>query len=219
MNRNSGLEEAIRTVLRPDVYPDEFRGAEEIDEVDAARARQYALLAALLLRAPETATLSRLSHIQGTPTPIGLAQIELAQAASAASADRLQREYFELFIGVGRGELLPYGSYYMTGFLNDRPLARLRADLSRLGLERADGHGDPEDHIGTLCEIMSGFADGRFEVSVEEQRQFFKRHLASWAVRFFTDLEAAKGATFYRSVGTVGRIFMELEGDAFEMDV
>src|SRR3546814_5223971 len=79
----------------------------------------------------------------------------LAEAAHSVSVETVEREYFDLFLGVGRGELLPYASYYLTGFLNERPLARLRADLKRLGLERAESHFDPEDHLGTLCEIMS----------------------------------------------------------------
>src|SRR5690606_34244937 len=113
------------------------------------------------------------------------------------------REYFELFEGVGRGELLPYASYYLTGFLNERPLAQLRSDLGRLGLERAEGHFEPEDHLGTLCEVMSGLAAGRFDVAPGEDEHFFVRHLLPWAERFFTDLEQARSARFYRTVGTV----------------
>src|SRR3546814_1787290 len=92
----------------------------------------------------------------------------LAEAAHSVSFETVEREYFGLFLGVGRGELLPYASYYLTGFLNERPLARLRADLKRLGLERAESHFDPEDHLGTLCEIMSGFAGGLLEARSEE---------------------------------------------------
>src|SRR5690606_25322889 len=104
-------------------------------------------LASLLLRAPDAASLARLSSLQGTATPLGLAHIALGQAAASASADAVKREYSEIFIGVGRGELLPYASYYLTGFLNERPLARLRGDMKRLGLEPVEGHSDPEDHL------------------------------------------------------------------------
>jgi TorA maturation chaperone TorD len=131
---------------------------------------------------------------------------------------QVQREFFDLFIGVGRGELLPYASYYLTGFLQDRPLARLRGDLARLGLARAEGRFEPEDHLGTLCEIMSGFADGRFAVPAEEEKAFFGRFLLPWAPRFFADLEHAKPASFYKAVGTVGRVFIEIEAEAFAME-
>jgi TorA maturation chaperone TorD len=111
--------------------------------VDVARSQEYALLAALLLRAPDADMLARLSRLAGTATPLGLAHIALAQAPSDLHGE-VQREFFDLFIGLGRGELMPYASFYLTGFLNDRPLATLRSDLARLGLERATGHHDPE---------------------------------------------------------------------------
>ena len=202
MKKNSGLEEAIAT----------------LDEVDVARAEEYALLASLLLRPPDAETLARLSRLEGTATPLGLAHIALGQAAESASADAVDREYFELFLGVGRGELVPYASYYLTGFLNERPLARLREDMKRLGLERAEGHGDPEDHLGTLCEIMSGLAAGAFEASADDQANFFARHVAPWAAHFFADLERASAASFYRAVGELGRIFIEIETEGFAME-
>jgi TorA maturation chaperone TorD len=208
-----------RTVLRPDLYPDTDTSiAAGRDEIDLARAAEYALVAALLLRAPDAATLARLTRLQGDVTPLGVAHAALAAAAEAADAETVEREYFDLFIGVGRGELLPYGSYYLTGFLYERPLARLREDLSRLGLERADGHSDPEDHLGTLCEIMSGFAGGLFGTSAADEADFFARHIAPWAARFFADLEKADAARFYKAVGTLGRSFIDIETEAFAME-
>ena len=119
----------------------------------------------LLSRSPDAATLNRIAKLRGDATPLGLAHLALAQAAGNASAERIAREYFTLFIGVGRGELLPYGSYYLTGFLNERPLARLREDLRAHGIERAEGQVEPEDHAATLCEIMAGMASGQFPVT------------------------------------------------------
>lgn len=193
-------------------------GSAEPDEVDRARAHEYALLASLLLRAPDADLLGRLSTLQSAATPLGIAHGALAEAAAAANADAVGREYFDLFIGVGRGELLPYASYYLTGFLNERPLARLRGDMMRLGLERAEEHPDPEDHLGTLCEIMSGLASGMFGTSNGDGALFFEQHVAPWAGRFFADLEAAEAASFYRAVGKVGRIFVEIEAEGFAMD-
>src|SRR5262249_57669396 len=100
--------------------------------------------------------------IRADASPLGLAHAALAEAAAATSVERTEREFFDLFIGVGRGELLPYGSYYLTGFLQERPLARLREDLARLGIERVDGNHEPEDHAAILCEIMAGIVGGTF---------------------------------------------------------
>jgi TorA maturation chaperone TorD len=214
MNRDAGLAEMIGSLDGADAPVRDG----SLDEVDRARSDQYALLASLLLRAPDADLLARLSGLQGTATPLGMAHIALGQAAAAASAPAVKREYSELFIGVGRGELLPYASYYLTGFLNERPLARLRGDMQRLGLERAEDHCDPEDHLGTLCEIMSGFAGGHFEVSADDEAAFFARHIEPWAGRFFADLERAKAASFYRAVGTVGRTFIDIEAEGFAME-
>lgn len=208
-----------RTLLRPDLYPEPEASGTETDEVDSARADEYALLASLLLTAPDADLLTRLSGLQGDPeTPLGLAHAALGQAAASTSSDAVNREYFELFIGIGRGELLPYASYYLTGFLNERPLARLRGDMMRLGLERAEGHSDPEDHLGTLCEIMSGFACNHFVIAADDEHDFFARHIAPWAGRFFADLESAKAARFYRAVGALGRVFIDIEAEGFAME-
>jgi TorA maturation chaperone TorD len=212
------LTGVARTVLRPDLYPEPNGHSAEIDDVDMARSQEYALLGALLLRAPNAETLARLSRLEGADAPLGAAHAALGRAASIASPEGVRREYFDLFEGVGRSELLPYASYYLTGFLNERPLARLREDLKRLGLERAQGHCEPEDHLGTLCEIMSGLAGGRFTASPDEVSDFFGRHVAPWAGHFFADLEKAKAALFYRAVGTVGRLFIDIEAEAFAME-
>ncbi|MGO9786346.1 MAG: molecular chaperone, partial [Stellaceae bacterium] len=177
----------------------------------------YALLASLLRRAPNAALLKRIAKLRGDATPLGLAHADLAQAADAADPEKVGREFFDLFIGIGRGELLPYGSYYLTGFLNERPLARLREDLAGLGIERAERQYEPEDHAAILCEIMAGLAGGEFPAPAEAQRQIFDKHLAPWIGRFFADLAAANAADFYRRVGTLGRLFIEIETEAFAL--
>jgi len=205
-----------RAVLRPDLYGD-TKMAGDMDEVDAARAREYSLIAALLTRAPDAQLLADLSELRGDATPLGVAHAALAEAASATSAARIEREYFDLFIGLGRGELLPYGSYYLTGFLHDRPLARLREDLARIGIARAEGVAEPEDHAGILCEIMSGLASRHLPAPPESDRMIFDKHMAPWIGRFFSDLEQAEAANFYRRVGTLGSIFMDIETEAFDL--
>jgi TorA maturation chaperone TorD len=219
MNPDLSQEEAIGTSGGADPLLPGVNIA-DVDDVNSARADEYALLATLLLAAPDADLLARLSGLQGDPeTPLGLAHVALGQAAASAAPEVVGREYFELFVGVGRGELLPYASYYLTGFLNERPLARLRGDMKRLGLERAEGHFDPEDHLGTLCEIMSGFAAAHFVVPAGEEREFFEKHIAPWAGRFFADLEGAASARFYRAVGALGRIFIDIEAEGFAMEV
>ena len=150
-----------RARLRPDLFAPR-PPAEAIDDVDAARAQEYALLATLLAGAPDRDLLARLSRLNPDASPLGLAHGRLAEAAGAADPVRVEREYFNLFIGIGRGEMMPYGSYYLTGFLHERPLARLRGDLAELGIARAEDQCEPEDHIAILCEVMAGLADGRF---------------------------------------------------------
>ena len=205
-----------RAVLRPDLYGTTTM-AGEIDEIDAARAQEYALLAVLLMRAPDTRLLSNLAKLRGDASPLGLAHVALSEAADRASAENVEREFFDLFIGIGRGELLPYGSYYLTGFLNERPLARLREDLAAIGVERAEGMVEPEDHAGILCEIMSGLASRRLPAPPDADRLIFEKHMAPWIGRFFSDLENAEAAEFYRRVGTLGRVFMDIEAEAFDL--
>jgi TorA maturation chaperone TorD len=218
MNPDLRLEEAIGTSGGAG-HRAPGAGVVDLGDLGGARADEYALLASLLLAAPDADLLTRLSNLQGdTETPLGRAHAALGKAAASVSAEAVKREYFELFIGVGRGELLPYTSYYLTGFLNERPLARLRADMMRLGLERAEGHSDPEDHLGTLCEIMSGFACNHFVIAADDEHDFFARHIAPWAGRFFADLESAKAARFYRTVGALGGIFIDIEAEGFAME-
>jgi TorA maturation chaperone TorD len=155
--------------------------------------------------------------LRADATPLGLAHALLGEAASATTAESLQREYFNLFIGMGRGELLPYGSYYLTGFLHERPLARLREDLARLGIVRAQGNCEPEDHAAILCEIMAGLAGGTLAAPAGADRELFERHLKPWIGRFFADLERAHGARFYRAVGALGSVFLQIETEAFSL--
>jgi TorA maturation chaperone TorD len=202
-----------RAVLRPDL----FAVAGEIDDIDLARAQEYSLLAALLARAPDAAFLKRLSALRAEPSPIGVAHAALAEAAADATVERVEQEYFDLFIGIGRGELLPYGSYYLTGFLHERPLARLREDLHAIGIERAEGEVEPEDHAAILCEIMAGIASGQLSAPQGSDRLIFEKHMAPWIARFFTDLERSEKAKFYRPVGTLGRTLIEIETEAFAL--
>jgi TorA maturation chaperone TorD len=204
-----------RVRLRPDLYREP---SVQVDELDFARSHEYGLLSVLLARAPDAGLLARLARLGGDASPLGVAHVALAEAAANADVTKVEREYFDLFIGLGRGELLPYGSYYLTGFLNERPLARLRDELALIGVERVEGNYEPEDHAATLCEIMSGLAGGTLPApDAAAERRLFEKHMAPWIGRFFADLERAKAAKFYRHVGTLGRVFVEIETEAFAL--
>ena len=210
--------EAATGVARVRLRPDLYRAPQaELDEIDLARAQEYALLSSLLARAPDAALLARLARLGGDASPLGIAHMALGEAASRADVTKVEREYFNLFIGLGRGELLPYASYYLTGFLNERPLARLRDDLAQFGVERVEGNYEPEDHAATLCEIMAAFAGGRFPAGEGAERRLFEKHMAPWIGRFFADLERAQAGDFYRAVGALGRVFIEIESEAFAL--
>jgi TorA maturation chaperone TorD len=187
------------------------------DEIDLARAQEYALLSSLLLRSPGAEFLQRLALLRGDGTELGRAHAALAEAASRAEADAVVHEHFILFSGLGRGELLPYASYYLTGFVQGRPLADLRQALTRLGIERTEAQSEPEDHAAVLLEIMAGLASGSLGTSAGADREFFGAHLDPWITRFFADLERSPSAKFYASVGALGRTFMEIERHGFAL--
>ena len=189
----------------------ELAGGDAIspDPLDAERARVFALLGRLLAAAPDAGLLQALAGLRGDGSPLGQAYAALSEAAATTSADAASAEFFALFIGVGRGEVLPYASYYLTGFLHERPLAELRGTLRQLGVERAPGVAEPEDHLGFGCEVMAGLLEGRFGGATAEE--FFALHLAPWAGRCFADLAGAEAARFYRAVGRLGRSFVEIE--------
>lgn len=187
--------------------------AEASDE-GRARAQMYGLMGALLVKPPAEPLLEILRQVQ---VPAGEADNEMTaawalirQAAERADPNGVRDEYQDLFIGIGRGELMPYGSWYVTGFLMEKPLAELRTDLKRLGFEVREGVAEPEDHAGALCETMNLIVSSP-EISFEEQRQFFEKHLDPWMGRFFSDLAGARSANFYRAVGLLGERFLQVE--------
>jgi TorA maturation chaperone TorD len=193
--------------------PDRGSASEE----ERSRAEIYGLLAQLLAAPPDAPVIAALAQLSGDDSEFGRAFGDLASAAAATTAEAAAREYHDLFIGVGRGELLPYLSYYLTGFLHERPLAELRGALSALGIERARASSEPEDHIAALCEVMAGLIAGAFgpPASLAAQREFFDAFLAPWAGRFFRDLEGAESSRLYAAIGRIGRLFLGVEETAF----
>lgn len=191
------------------------------EQIDQSRSDQYRFLARVLAAPPDQGTLRAIAALSSDSTAIGQAFAALARAAADLDTDSgaatVEREFFELFIGVGRGELLPYASFYMTGFLHERPLADLRGDLARLGVARAEGRHEPEDHIALLCEVMADMADGTLEVDADTQAAFFERHIAPWAAQFFDDLAIAPSARLYRPLAEIGRLLVDIDQRAFRL--
>lgn len=192
----------------------------QIADEDRLRADLYDFLGVLLAAPPSQALLAQTASLSGdNETDLGVAVAALSRIARHTKPQAVEREFNALFIGLGRGELLPYASYYLTGFLNEKPLASLRRDMAARGMTRAQNVYEPEDNIASLMEMMGGLITGRFgkPATLGDQKTFFNTHIGPWAGHFFTDLEAAKNSVLYASVGAVGRVFMEIEAEGFRM--
>ncbi|MEM7222893.1 MAG: molecular chaperone TorD family protein [Pseudomonadota bacterium] len=191
----------------------------DITEEDQLRATWYSLFSRLLAKPADADVLEILQGFEGDQSAFGQAIGALKAAAAKCPAKAIEQEYFDLFIGVGQGELVPYGSYYLTGFLHEKPLANLRKDMERLSIARSEGTSESEDHIAALFDMMAGLITGRFGAPAELaiQRQFFDDHIGCWAPRFFENLQAAPSAAFYMPVGTLGTHFLAVEQASLEM--
>lgn len=188
------------------------------DEDQLARAGAYSLLGALLAAPPNGDLLHSLRELPPGDGLLAPAWDSLGKAAGEARPESLEDEYHVLFIGLGRGELVPYASWYLTGFLMEKPLAQLRAELRELGFTRQEGVAEPEDHAAAVCEVMAmTIMENR--LSFFEQSEFFANHLGSWLPRFFQDLEQAESAVFYAAVGGFGARLMAVEQQYFAMPV
>lgn len=181
-------------------------------EQEQWRAQIYALLATLLSAPPEKGLLENISQLQITEPDSGLGQAwhNLKQAAANADSDKVNQEYHALFIGLTQGELVPYGSYYQTGFLHEEPLAELRQDLGMLGLERQQDTKEPEDHIAAEFDVMRMILTAQ-GTPVVDAATFFSKHIQPWSQKFFTDLANADNANFYQAVAGLGLNFVRLE--------
>lgn len=194
-------------------------GVVTIEPENKLRADTYRLLGRLLGTPPDDATLALLATAPTSEEDnlLAVAWRLLATSAGRAVANQVTSEYEALFIGLGRGELVPYASWYLTGFLMEQPLAQLRSDMRELGFERRDNVSEPEDHAAALCEIMALLAGDDESGSLETQAQFFENHVGPWIARFFRDMQQAPSAHFYRAVGQLGEQFIETDQRYLEM--
>ena len=188
------------------------------------RVGYYYLLSKLLSEPPTSATLDAVATF-GVPETDAVNKFLIAlnsvaqAAANPPSIESLDDEYHDLFIGLGRGELVPYGSWYITGLLMDKPLSNLRQDLKALGIERNEDVREPEDHIAALFDIMGILIESGTEIDFKAQQTVFDRHIKPWVGRFFKDLVAARKATFYKEVGKFGVEFIGFETEYLAMPV
>ena len=193
------------------------------DELQGARAGTWDALARLFARAPDAELLDTLAGLAPADTsdgPVAMGWEVVRRAAieaREAGPETLEREYFDLFIGVGRGEIVPFGSWYLTGFLMEKPLALLRGDLERLGIEREFGVPESEDHVAATCEAMAHVVRARGEIDLAAQRAFFDDHVAPWMGRCFADVQGAAGARFYRAAGFLGEAVVDFERELLAM--
>jgi TorA maturation chaperone TorD len=193
------------------------------DSEELARAELYGVLARLWI-APPDADLLRQFGVAVTQAPQPGAFLEgswqaLVAALRGVTPEQAADEYDALFLGIGKPEVFLYGSYYLSGFLHEKPLARLRSDLARLGLTRDEQRGETEDHIAALCEVMRYLIAGD-DVAVcnlEQQRRFFREHLQPWADKLCDAVDAQPRAVVYRALAGLTRGFVQVERQAFDM--
>lgn len=190
-----------------------------IAEDQRYRSSSYALIAALLRSPPDSAMLEYIARLIQQPhdesDDLLVAMSTLGLSAKILKPASIEDEFHQLFIGLGKGELVPYASWYLTGFLMEKPLSDLRDDLAKLGYQRDEATCEPEDHAAALCEVMSMLiGEG---VDLATQQQFYNSHMQSWLGRFYSDLSEARSAVFYKSLGRFGKAFKALEDDYFSM--
>ncbi len=209
--------------------------AHRIEPEDQARADFYALLARLFADAPDRALLAA---IAGAPPldPATILDAESAlpserlaaawdalRAASAAmDAEAAKLEYDTLFIGVGPSEINLHASHWLTGFMMEKPLADVRAELARLGIGREPSANLVEDHLSPLCEVMRVLISGldeRAPASVSDQRAFFDRFIAPWTPKCCSAISQHSLCNYYRRVGQFTEAFLAIERDALALDV
>lgn len=180
-----------------------------------ARANIYRLLARLLIATPAADTLKTIRALDLVQpvednNDLYIAWEALQAAARGVLLSDLDDEYHELFIGISRGELMPYASWYLTGFLMEKPLAEVRADLKILGIEQLQSVAEPEDHVAALCEAMALLVEDG-DTYLPQQQSFFNKHIQSWMGQFFVDMQTAHAARFYCAVGRWGEQFLAIE--------
>lgn len=178
------------------------------------RTESYAMLSALLGEPPSDQLREMISNLlwdDALPRKLDRSLLALRRSSRCHSTEAMNEEFFKLFVGLGSGELMPYASWYMDKRIQSMPLVHLRTDLNRLGIVKQNNGFEPEDHVASICEVMTIISDGQSGCALEDQADFFRNHLATWMTDFFHDLGRAKSANFYRKVGDFGSQFIKYE--------
>jgi TorA maturation chaperone TorD len=193
-----------------------------LDE-ETARSELYGILAGVLYASPAIELIAQI-RVAATDTPAAGAFLEepwrnFVGVTRSMSDQAIKDEYDALFGGVGKPEVYLYGSHYLSGFLNEKPLARLRTELQSLGLERSDAMSDTEDHFAYLCEVMRYLiaGDDVAVANLTRQREFFSTHIQPWALLMCDDIQSNTKANFYTSLAELIRAFMGIEAQGFDM--
>ncbi|MBL4830665.1 MAG: molecular chaperone TorD family protein [Aliivibrio sp.] len=186
-------------------------------EQQSLRVEIYSVLARLYREAPDQDVLEWLQNLEVESltnhlNPMVTAWSLLRLTAQNTSLESVEDEYQNIFIGIGRGEIVPFASWYLTGSLMEMPLAHLRNDLMQLGFVREESVKEPEDHFSALLEVMSMLADVGDE---KEQQLFFNRHITSWYHRFCHDLKLSKSSVFYAALAELTQTFISIEQTRF----
>jgi len=193
-----------------------------LDE-ETARAEVYGLLAAMYYAPPSAELIAQL-RVAVTEAPAAGGFLEepwrlVVGAARDLSDAEVADEYDALFGGVGKPEVFLFGSHYLSGFLNEKPLAQLRGDLAALGLARDETMPETEDHVAYVCEVMRYLIAGDdVEVAnLTQQQKFFSAHLQPWVSQMCDAIEAHPKARFYAALAGFTRAFMSVEAQGFDM--
>ncbi|NOI72209.1 TorD/DmsD family molecular chaperone [Vibrio owensii] len=186
------------------------------EQEQTLRTEIYLVLSALFRSAPSKEMIEFLTSLEVEPSESAMqkAWIALQQAAKDSNREALEDEYQDLFIGIGRGEVMPFGSWHMTGAMMEKPLAEIRHDLELLGFERDENVKEPEDHIAALCEVMSMLTGEEEEL----QQAVFNKHIAPWFNSFTQQLENAESANFYKPAAQLCEAFLTLEQVRFSVN-
>ncbi|BCN24162.1 TorD/DmsD family molecular chaperone [Vibrio alfacsensis] len=188
----------------------------QLEQEQTLRTEIYLVLSALFRGAPTSEMIEFLSSLEVEPSESAMqkAWLALQQAAKESNREALEDEYQDLFIGIGRGEVMPFGSWHMTGSIMEKPLAEIRHDLKLLGFERDENVKEPEDHIAALCEVMAMLTNEEETL----QQTVFNKHLAPWFGSFTKQLENANNAKFYKPVAHLCDAFLTLEQVRFSVN-
>ena len=186
------------------------------EQEQTLRTEIYLVLSALFRSAPSEEMIEFLTSLEVAPSESAMqkAWIALQQAAKDSNREAIEDEYQDLFIGIGRGEVMPFGSWHMTGAMMEKPLAEIRHDLELLGFERDENVKEPEDHIAALCEVMSMLTGEEEDL----QQAVFNKHIAPWFNSFTQQLENAESANFYKPAAQLCEAFLTLEQVRFSVN-